>query len=97
MVSAPALANVSAQVARPAPITGWVAHPAMVAPSSWNATVPVGIPDPGASTLSVAVNVTGCPLTDGSSEDPSNVDVDAGPTVCVRIDDVDPVKLRSPL
>ena len=69
----------------------------MVVPSSRNATVPVGAPDPGATTLTVAVTVTDCPVTDGSTEDVSDVDVEAGVTVCVRIGDVDPVKLRSPL
>jgi hypothetical protein len=69
----------------------------MVVPSSRNATVPVGTPDPGAITLTVAVTVTDCPVTDGFTEDASDVDVEAGLTVWVRIGDVDPVKFTSPL
>src|ERR1019366_10281696 len=97
MAPPPAATNASSHVAIPAPVTAWAARPAMAAPSSRNATVLVGTPDPGATTLTVAVTVTGCPVTDGFNEDPSNVDVEAGLTVCVRIGDVDPVKLRSPL
>ena len=33
-----------------------------------NLTVPVGIPDPGATRLRVAVNVTDCPARDGFRE-----------------------------
>jgi hypothetical protein len=69
----------------------------MVAPSSRNVTVPVGAPAPGAITFTVAVMVTDCPVTDGFTDDPSDVDVEAGLTVCVRLGDVDPAKLGSPL
>ena len=34
-------------------------------PSILNCTVPVGVPLPGETTLTVAVNVTGCPKTEG--------------------------------
>ena len=97
MVSAPALTNASSHVAVPVPVTTCAAHPAMVVPSSRNATVPVGAPDPGATTLTVAVTVTDCPVTEGFTDDATDVDVEAGLTVCVRIDDVEPVKLSSPL
>lgn len=42
--------------------------PSVVAPSL-NVTVPVGVPAPGATALTVAVNVTVCPKTDGFTED----------------------------
>src|SRR5580700_3328229 len=97
MVSAPAATNVVSHVAISAPVTACVAHPAMIVPPSRNATVPVGAPDPGATTLTVAAMATVCPVTDGFTEDTSDVTVEAGVTVCVRIGDVEPVKLRSPL
>jgi hypothetical protein len=42
--------------------------PMLVAPSR-KFTVPVGVPAPGALTVTVAVNVTDCPNTDGFAED----------------------------
>ena len=42
-----------------------------------NVTVPVAVPDPGSCTVTVAVNVTGCPTFDGFVEDVSAVDVSA--------------------
>jgi hypothetical protein len=42
--------------------------PKMVVPSL-KVTVPVGIPFPGATTFTVAVNVTNCPMTDGVAEE----------------------------
>ncbi|NXY99905.1 hypothetical protein HYE82_37200, partial [Streptomyces sp. BR123] len=46
-------------------------------------TVPVGLPAPGATGATVAVNTTGSPTTDGSGEDVTCVLVAAAPTVCV--------------
>jgi hypothetical protein len=60
---------------------------------SKNCTVPVG-PEVG---LTVAVNVTCCPKTEGSSEDVSAVAVPTALTVCERAEDVLPAKLALPL
>src|SRR5690242_17075894 len=38
---------------------------AWATPSIVNVTLPVGVPAPGAVTLTVAVKVTDCPITDG--------------------------------
>lgn len=38
-------------------------------PPSRNVTVPVGVPDPGATGETVAVNVTDCPKTDGFTDE----------------------------
>ncbi len=51
-----------AKVATPEPFS--VPVPRVVAPSL-NVTVPVGVPTPGATTLTVAVNVTDWPKSDG--------------------------------
>ena len=65
---------------------------------SLNVTVPVGVPVFGASTLTVAVKVTGCPYTDGFAEETTAVVVGlAAFTVCVSAEDVLVVKLASPL
>jgi hypothetical protein len=56
------------------PLSGWVAS--SVAPSL-NCTDPVGVPAPGAVTLTVAVKVTDCPKTDGLAEEPTAVVVAA--------------------
>src|SRR4051794_39314349 len=50
-------------------------------PSIVNVTVPVGTPAPGAAAVTVAVNVTACPNTDGLLEDDSDVCVSALLTV----------------
>jgi hypothetical protein len=42
--------------------------PMLVAPSR-KLTVPAGVPAPGAFTVTVAVNVTDCPNTDGLTDD----------------------------
>jgi len=42
--------------------------PIRVAPSR-KLTVPVGVPEPGAVTVTVAVNVTLCPKTDGFADE----------------------------
>jgi hypothetical protein len=81
----------------PVPLTGSAAHPAMVVLPSSKEIVPVGVPEPGAFTLTVVVIVTDSPVTDGFTDDASDVEVAAGLTVCVTTEDVDPMKLGSPL
>jgi hypothetical protein len=54
------------KVAAPEPFS--VPVPSVVAPSL-NVTVPLGVPAPGATALTVAVNVTDWPETDGFAEE----------------------------
>src|ERR1043166_8852937 len=67
-------------------------------PASLKVTVPVGVPPPGAVTLTVAVKVTDCPDTDGLTEEPRAVVVLAALTVWLKGEAVLslPVKLLSP-
>src|SRR5262249_13387597 len=51
--------------------------PPKLAPSIWNCTVPVGVPAPGATAATVAVNVTACPNTDGLADELTAVAVSA--------------------
>jgi hypothetical protein len=53
-----------------------VTVPIVVLPSR-KETLPVGVPDPGATGLTVAVNVTVCPNTDGFTDETTAVVVDA--------------------
>jgi hypothetical protein len=46
-----------------------------------NTTVPVGVPAPGAVADTDAVNVTGCPNTDGDPDDTTFVTVATFPTI----------------
>ena len=55
--------------------------PMLVAPSK-NVTVPDGLPAPGATATTVAVNVTLCPNTDGFGAEATLVVVLALLTVC---------------
>jgi hypothetical protein len=82
----------SAEVVIDAVLPLRAAVPNELTPSK-NCTVPVG-PEVG---LTVAVNVTCCPNTDGSRDEVSAVAVLTGLTVCARAADVLPVKLTSPL
>ena len=67
-----------------------------VVPST-NSTCPVGVPAPGLKTVTLAVNVTGWPTTDGLVEDDSVVVVAAGLTAWVSGTEVaGPLKLASP-
>ena len=82
-------------------ITGVVATPPTSAtgspsksPSKRNCTVPVGVPAPGITDATVAVNVTGVPATDGLADDVSVVVV-AFSTTCVSSAPL-PTKLASP-
>jgi hypothetical protein len=54
------------------------------------------VPEPGATAVTVAVNVTDCPNTDGFADEVSAVLVAALFTVCVSVDDVLPLKFVSP-
>ncbi|MEQ1916795.1 MAG: hypothetical protein ABL856_08735, partial [Gallionella sp.] len=50
-------------------------------PSTLNVAVPVGVPEPGATVVTVAVNVTDCPVTEGFTDDVTAVVVFAGLTI----------------
>ena len=67
-----------------------------VAAPSLNVTVPPGIPLPGATGLTVAVNVTGWPDTDGVTEEPTATVVPAALTVWLSAEEVLELKLVSP-
>jgi hypothetical protein len=54
-----------------------------VVEASLNVTVPVGVPAPGATALTVAVKVTDCPKTDGFADEVALVVVLAGVIVIV--------------
>ena len=58
-----------------------VPMPRLVTPSK-NVTVPDGLPEPGATAATVAVNVTLCPNTDGFGDEVRLVVVLALLTVC---------------
>jgi hypothetical protein len=62
---------------------------------SKNNTSPLGVPDPGEGTLTVAVKVTLCPKVDGENG-ARLIPVAAGLTVCVRVGAVLPAKLAVP-
>jgi hypothetical protein len=68
----PTPANVIWHMAAPATMP-LLTQPAMLTPASWKVTVPVGVPDPGALAVMVAVNVTLCPTTEGLAEELSAV------------------------
>src|SRR5205085_3126341 len=71
------------------------ALPIWVAPSV-NTTVPVGVPAPGATAETVAVNVTGRPKTDGDGLAVTTVAVWALPTCWVTAPDVEPARPEVP-
>ena len=64
---------------------------------SLNVTVPVGVPAPGNTALTVAVRTTAWPNTEGLAEEASTVALLALFTVWVKVDDVLVLKLVSPL
>ena len=66
-------------------------------PSIANCTVPVRVPAPGATGLTVAVNVTDWPDTDGLADEVSVVVVSDWFTVWLKAEDVLVLKLPSPL
>ena len=51
---------------------------------SLNVTVPVGVPEPGDTALTVFVKITGWPNTEGLAEEASVFVVSALLTVCVK-------------
>lgn len=59
---------------------GRVQLPITVAPSR-KLTLPVGVPAPGLATVTVAVNFTDCPNTDGLTDDTRVVTAPSWPTV----------------
>jgi len=70
--------------------------PSAVVPSL-NVTLPVGVPTPGATTLTVVLKVTAWPNTDGLSEELTVVAVFAGLIVSWNtVAGLLPVKLASP-
>ena len=71
--------------------------PPKFTPLVWNCTVPERVPAPGNTALTVAVNVTAWPNTDGLTDDATVVVVLAWFTVCVNVDEVLPLKLLSAL
>jgi len=56
------------------PLICRVPLPSVVDPSL-NVTVPVGVPEPGAVAVTVAVSVTDCPKTDGLTDEMTAVEV----------------------
>ncbi len=60
-------------------------------------TVPVGVPAPGATALTVAVKVTDWPKTVGFGDEASVVTLSALLTVCVRVEETFVRKFASPL
>lgn len=94
----PTLRLVVVHVAWPEPRV-CVPQPVMVEPPSRKFTVPLRAPEPGAVTLTVAVNVTDWPNTDGlgDGDEVTAVLVEAWFTVWVKLADVLPRKLASPL
>src|SRR5439155_15121350 len=66
-------------------------------PSILNCTVPVRVPAPGATGLTVAVKVTDWPNTEGLTDELTVVVVLALLTVCVKSGEVPVRKLPSPL
>jgi hypothetical protein len=89
MPSAPAGRLEVVHVATP-PLSGWAVHVPIAFPPSSNATVPDGL-----APVTVAVNVTDCPATDGFCEELTAVDVFTW-TVCVKAAEVPPALFVSP-
>ena len=77
------------------PALSRVPVPRMVEPSL-KVTVPVGVPAPGLFAVTVAVNVTACPDSDGLAEELTTVVVPAFFTVSVSVLEVLPLKVASP-
>ena len=88
------VATLSAEVVKVAwpPLSAPV--PSVVVPSL-KVTVPVGVPAPGATAVTVAVKVTAWPNTEGLAKEASAVVVSALFTVWVRAPEVELLKLPS--
>src|SRR5207247_3355325 len=67
----------------------------MAVSPSWKVALPDGVPVPGLFAVTVAVNFTDCPNTDGFNEELTDVVVPYF-TVCVSVGVVLPVKFPSP-
>src|ERR1043166_6277239 len=74
-----------------------VTAPSKLVPSSVNWTVPVRVPAPGETGLTVAVKVTGSPAKEGLADEATVVVVLALLTVWARLVEVLALKLVSPL
>src|SRR5512144_2738060 len=85
----PAAAKLVVNVAVPPGPTATVPRTTL---PSWNVTVPVGVPDPGATAATLAVKVTAWPVTAGLTDDPRATVVAARLTVSVTAAEVLPVK-----
>src|SRR5205823_5987523 len=90
----PTLSEDVAQLARPL-LRVRLLQLVMAVPPFLKVTFPVGVPEPGLLAVTVAVNVTDCPNTDGLAEELAAVVVPYF-TVCVSLEDVLPLKLASP-
>src|SRR5438094_7366202 len=84
MLCVPTLRADVAHVATPA-ASACAPQPVTELAPSLKFTLPVGVPAPGAVAVTVAVNVTLCPNTDGFTDDVRLVDVLAWLTTCVRV------------
>ena len=89
----PASSDETAILACPAPFN--VPVPNIVGPIS-KLTVPVGIPDPGATATTVAMRVTDCPNVDGLGIEAAVASVSALLTACDAPAEVLVLKLLSP-
>jgi hypothetical protein len=92
MVWAPTVSDAIVNVALP---ELKLAVASVVAPSR-KVTVPVGVPEPGETALTVAVKVTDCPKTDAFTDEVTPVVLESLVTDCVSAADVLFVKLLSP-
>src|SRR5439155_1480242 len=92
----PTLSEDVVQVARPLLLRERLLQLVMAVPPSLKVTFPVGVPEPGLLTVTVAVNFTDCPDSDGWAEELSNVVVPAFFTVSVSVLEVLPLKVASP-
>ena len=89
----PTASAVVLKVACPLPLR--VAVPKVVEPL-WKETVPVGVPEPGALELTVAVKVTDWPKTVKAPDEPMVVVVPSVVTVWVKTAEVLVKKFASP-
>jgi hypothetical protein len=66
-------------------------------PPSRNVTTPVGVPAPGAAAVTVAVNVTAWPDTDGFTDEVTVVTLESLFTVWKKVAELLLLKLLSPV
>src|SRR5205823_4446403 len=92
----PTLSEDVVQVARPLLLRERLLQLVMAVAPSLKVTVPVGVPAPGLFAVTVAVNVTACPDSDGLAEELTTVVVPAFFTVSVSVLEVLPLKVASP-